>query len=276
VNRETALAAAPLASLTRFDHPDDAGEPHRDPPEEISPAAQINFIESGVFEIAAGRRRERFVPGEVFVTRPADAYRCRHSDASPRDVSLSLQLHAPGAADALRRLRGRIRLPASNRLAYARLRLLSAAASGDGLAFETRAAEALEAASAAPDAGAAPFRAGQLGWYSRRVDRVRELLEARFAEPRGLALEDLAREAAMSPFHFARLFRELTGTPPHRYLRNLRLEAARRLLLSGARVTDACYDAGFSSLSHFSRQFRRRYGLSPSRLTAPSRGASRS
>jgi len=71
----------------------------------------------------------------------------------------------------------------------------------------------------------------------------------------------------MSPFHFARLFRETTGTPPHRYLVSVRLREAARRLRQGARVTDACFDVGFGNLSHFVRAFRRTFGVSPSRYT---------
>ena len=72
----------------------------------------------------------------------------------------------------------------------------------------------------------------------------------------------------MSPFQFARVFRELVGIPPHQYLVRRRLARARELLQADMTVTDACYAAGFNNLSHFVRSFRRAFGVSPSRLKA--------
>jgi AraC-like DNA-binding protein len=69
----------------------------------------------------------------------------------------------------------------------------------------------------------------------------------------------------LSPFHFSRVFRELAGVPPHRYLQRVRLARAAVLLREGMTVTDAALASGFPSLSHFIRQFRRAYGASPSR-----------
>jgi AraC-like DNA-binding protein len=68
----------------------------------------------------------------------------------------------------------------------------------------------------------------------------------------------------MSPFHFTRLFHELVGTPPHRFLRDLRLDKALEMLRDGEPVTSTCYAVGFGNLSHFIRSFRRRFGMAPS------------
>ena len=70
----------------------------------------------------------------------------------------------------------------------------------------------------------------------------------------------------MSPFRFARVFRDLTGIPPHKYLVRARLMRARALLRTGTSVTNACYAVGFNNLSHFIRSFRRTFGDAPSRL----------
>ena len=85
------------------------------------------------------------------------------------------------------------------------------------------------------------------------------------------SLASLARSVGMSPFQFARVFRELTGCPPHKYLLKVRLDRASRMLLDGKSVTETCFDAGFSNLSHFTRSFRRQFGCAPSSFK--SRGA---
>ncbi len=104
----------------------------------------------------------------------------------------------------------------------------------------------------------------QLGWYARRVDRAREKLDVDYSRDHKLA--SLAEEAGMSPFHFSRVFRELVGTPPHRYLVRRRLEVASKLLREGLSVSETCFSSGFTNLSHFVRSFRGYFGRSPSRF----------
>ena len=108
------------------------------------------------------------------------------------------------------------------------------------------------------------FRPDRLAWYAARVDRAKALIEARYAEP--LSLSVMARDSGMSVFHFARIFGELEGRPPHRYLTDVRLSHACARLRDGAGVTETCFAVGFGSLSHFVTTFRRRYGTRPSRI----------
>src|SRR5207302_254909 len=102
----------------------------------------------------------------------------------------------------------------------------------------------------------------------RARDRARELARERILthsdEPHTLA--SLASSVGMSAFHFARVFRSLIGAPPHRLLRDVRLDRARCMLLDGQSVTTTCYAVGFGNLSHFIRSFRRRFGTAPSLL----------
>ena len=60
-----------------------------------------------------------------------------------------------------------------------------------------------------------------------------------------------------------RLFRQELQSTPAAYLQQLRLENARRLLLSGGSVTDTALASGFSDCSHFIQLFKARYGLTP-------------
>jgi AraC-like DNA-binding protein len=114
------------------------------------------------------------------------------------------------------------------------------------------------------------YRVSQLKWYAERVEAARETLEALYWEQHSLA--SLAASVGMSPFQFARVFRELTGYPPHKYLLKARLDRASRMLLGGKSVTETCFEVGFSNLSHFTRSFRGRFGCAPSSFK--SRGAS--
>ena len=156
-------------------------------------------------------------------------------------------------------------LSPTNRLGYLRLRLTRAADTDETLPVEGIAADLLGAATNS-DASTLRhlFRERQLGWYFTRVEAARARLESRYAEPHSLT--SLAADAGMSPFHFARVFRELVGTPPRRYLLRARLRQARRRLLDGESVTHTCFATGFNNLSYFIRAFRRAFGASPSLL----------
>lgn len=79
-----------------------------------------------------------------------------------------------------------------------------------------------------------------------------------------LDLEALAREAALSPFHYHRVFRGMIGETPLEMHRRLRLErAAWQLLTRDAAVTAIAFDAGYETHESFTRAFRAAYGASP-------------
>jgi AraC-like DNA-binding protein len=82
---------------------------------------------------------------------------------------------------------------------------------------------------------------------------------------RPMTIDEVAREAAMSPFHFIRQFSALFGNTPHQVRIQSRLDRAKHLLARGDHsVTDVCMDVGFSSLGSFSDLFARRIGMPPS------------
>jgi AraC-like DNA-binding protein len=90
---------------------------------------------------------------------------------------------------------------------------------------------------------------------------------------RKIDLEDAARQAGTSPFHFLRLFAGVLGVTPHQYLLRSRLRHAARLLADDdIAVTDIAYDVGFSDLSNFVRTFHRAAGVSPTKFRQASRG----
>jgi AraC-like DNA-binding protein/mannose-6-phosphate isomerase-like protein (cupin superfamily) len=88
-------------------------------------------------------------------------------------------------------------------------------------------------------------------------------VDRHFREP--LTLGAAAAQAHLSPNYFSERFRQYTGTSFQLYLQERRLRFARSLLAStGLTVTEVCHAAGFNSLSHFGRAYRRRYGDAPS------------
>src|SRR6185295_8417384 len=79
-----------------------------------------------------------------------------------------------------------------------------------------------------------------------------------------LSLEALANRAGLSPFHFHRLFRSAIGETLKQYTQRLRLErAAGRLVINDATILDVALDSGFQSHETFSRQFKRRFQVTP-------------
>jgi AraC family transcriptional regulator len=79
-----------------------------------------------------------------------------------------------------------------------------------------------------------------------------------------LHLEELARVAGISRFHFAREFKRMTGVPPHQYLVKLRIQRAKSLLEGTTMpLSEVGLQSGFSHQSHFSRLFRRFTGTTP-------------
>jgi AraC-like DNA-binding protein len=111
----------------------------------------------------------------------------------------------------------------------------------------------------------------------RRLRRARDLL-AEVCEPR-LSIQDVARQAGMSPFHFIRRFEGVFGLTPHQFRMQSRLDRAKLLLAGGQHsVTEVCFECGFASLGSFSDLFARRVGAAPSayrrraRLLVPAPG----
>jgi AraC-like DNA-binding protein len=96
----------------------------------------------------------------------------------------------------------------------------------------------------------------------KRLLRGKDFLDSFHAEE--LPLNEVARAACVSPYHFHRLFREVFGKTPNQYLQRKRLERARELLRSTDRgVTEISMDVGFQSSTSFSALFRKTFGYSP-------------
>ena len=100
------------------------------------------------------------------------------------------------------------------------------------------------------------------GLVDRRIRLAVELMHAHMH--RDLALEEIASAAHLSPFHFARLFKKLTGATPHAYLAARRAARAQALLAeTDLPVTEVGARVGYMSSSHFARAFRQATGISP-------------
>jgi AraC family transcriptional regulator len=124
-------------------------------------------------------------------------------------------------------------------------------------------ADVLEAAFARHGLPRQRRRNGTDADHADRAEAAKSYLASRLAGR--ITLDDVARAVHASPFHLARVFRQRTGVPIHRYLTRLRLRTAIERLLDGANdLTALALELGFSSHSHFADAFRREFGRTPS------------
>lgn len=111
--------------------------------------------------------------------------------------------------------------------------------------------------------GGAPFAPakGGLSLWAKR--RCLELMREQLSED--ISLDELAAEAQLSPFHFARMFKESVGVPPRVYLTRLRIEKACELLEhTDLSISDIALEVGYSSSQVLARVFLKHQRLSPS------------
>ena len=102
----------------------------------------------------------------------------------------------------------------------------------------------------------------RVGLIDRRIRRAVELMHAQL--DRDLSLKEIAAASFLSPFHFARLFKKLTGSSPHAYLATLRTKRAQLLLAeTDHSITEISSRVGYASASHFTKAFRQSTGMTP-------------
>jgi AraC family transcriptional regulator len=95
----------------------------------------------------------------------------------------------------------------------------------------------------------------------RAVEYIQDQLET------DLTVSGIAQAVYMSPYHFARLFKESTGQSPYQYVVEARVKKAKDLLTTGKfTISEAAYHVGFADQSHLTRHFKRIFGLPPMRL----------
>jgi AraC-like DNA-binding protein len=93
------------------------------------------------------------------------------------------------------------------------------------------------------------------------TQRVVAAMRARHGE--GLTLEELGRGVDLTPFQLVGLFKRTTGLTPHAYLTQIRLQAAKDALTTGAPIAEVAVDAGFYDQAALTNHFKRAYGITP-------------
>lgn len=99
----------------------------------------------------------------------------------------------------------------------------------------------------------------------KAVEQVARFVQENHCD--GIDVQDLADAAGYSRHHFSRAFKASTGVAPSAYLVAVRIDSAKRLLLSETcAVVDVAVEVGFDSLSSFTRRFAATVGTTPARL----------
>ncbi len=238
----------------------------------VHPGVELAWVEAGELVYRAGQRETAVRAGQAFVV--------------PREVEHMTAFRGPARAGALALGPGLIAeiadtLGASARTLEAsllthgpRLVALGALVRAEVLGAERGHLVAVESLAEAMTVAMLRGAGGRTTGAHARDPRIRAALERihqSYAEP--LGIEDLARAAGMSRFHFSRLFRESVGTSPYQYLVKTRVDRAAELLRSGrASVTEVALSVGFADLGRFARAFRAQKGATPAAWARTARG----
>lgn len=98
----------------------------------------------------------------------------------------------------------------------------------------------------------------------KQLLQAKDFMDTHFCEPIGI--EQMAAQAAMSEFHFIRMFKLSFGSAPYQYLLSKRLHLAHNLLQSGCGISQVALDCGFADLFSFSKAFKKYFGAAPTIL----------
>jgi len=102
----------------------------------------------------------------------------------------------------------------------------------------------------------------RVGLIDRRIRKSIELMHSQLDQ--NLSLKDLAAASYLSTFHFARLFKKITGVTPHNYLAAIRTQKAQLLLADDSlSINSIAAQVGYLSSSHFTKAFRTATGITP-------------
>ena len=244
--------------------------PQDRPYEELHDEFVIAIVTAGSFQYRAScsrTGREIMTPGSLLLGHPAQHFECGHEHGAG-DRCLSFR-YAPGYFEKLTTDGGggatatfqSLRLPPLRALSPVVARACAALAGSSDIAWEELGVQ-LAVQTARAEQNVAPIRTVVTPAAVARVTRTLRMIE-RHPDAR-LTLGQLAREAALSPYHFLRTFESLTGVTPHQYIRRLRLRhAAMRLIVEPGKVVDLALDTGFGDVSNFNRAFRAEFGVNP-------------
>jgi AraC-like DNA-binding protein len=237
------------------------------PFEERHETASIALVLEGSFTYRAEKGRHLLHPGALLLGNPGACYSCGH-DHGRGDRCISLKFEPHGLAEIAASAGGtaRFRFPVAklpiDRALLPRCAVLAAAGGSRDRLLRDQEVFALVEAVVRRLTGAAPAPQQISALDERRIGRALQHADRAADEP--LDLDQLAGAAAMSRYHFLRVFRRVVGETPYQYVLGLRLaRAAARLLATGDPVSRIAFEQGFGDLSTFNSSFRDRFGTTP-------------
>lgn len=249
-------------------------EPGEKPYAELHRCHSISFVRKGSFGYHCRGRAHELVAGSLLIGSPGNEFVCTH-DHVCGDECLSFFFVAE-LVEAIGARAEAWQVGATPPLAELMVlgELAQAAAEGRSDIALDEAGHLIASRLVDVVSGKARKPAGVTARDRRRAVETALWIDAH-SQSR-IELEDIARQAGVSPFHFLRLFSAVLGVTPHQYLVRSRLRRAARQLAEDDRpVTDIAYDVGFNDLSNFVRTFHRAAGVSPSKFRQASRGKSK-
>jgi AraC family transcriptional regulator len=222
----------------------------------------VAAVMRGTFQYRTPDGRATLVPGALMLGNPGACFQCGHQHGVG-DRCLSFHFDPEFFEEIV------ASVPRAQRLTFTMPRLspserllpviLAAETADDGLGFEEA---ALRVAAAAVTLESGASEAVGNPRQERRVAEILRRMEAEPEEPAALA--QLARDAAMSPYHFLRTFNAVSGVTPYQFVLAQRLRrVAERLRRTTDPITAIACEAGFNDLSTFNRRFRRIVGMTP-------------
>jgi AraC-like DNA-binding protein len=246
-------------------------EPGEKPYAELHACHSISFVRKGSFGYHCHGRSHELVVGSVLIGIPGAEFVCTH-DHVCGDECLSF-FFEPELVEAIGDCPSAWQIGATPPLAELMVlgELAQAAADGQSDIALDEVGHLIASRMVEVVSGKSKKRTSVTARDRRRAVEAALWIDAH--SHRDIELEDVAREAGVSPFHFLRLFSGALGVTPHQYLVRSRLRrAARHLADDDKPVTDIAYDVGFNDLSNFVRTFHRAAGVSPLKFRQVSRG----
>jgi len=239
------------------------------PFEEMHRGMCIAAVTQGTFQYRTRQGSAVLAPGAVLLGNDRQCFQCRHEHAAG-DRCLSFHFTVEFCEAVAASIPGAPRpdftvprLPPLPALAPTLAAAEAARENGEAARFEELALRIAGVVYTAACAQTVSPRAPSQRDVRRIGDAVHRILAA---DEDALPLQELAREAAMSPYHFLRTFRAVVGMTPHQFLLHTRLNrAAVRLRTTKESISAIAFAAGFNDLSTFNHRFRRVIGVSPQR-----------
>lgn len=100
---------------------------------------------------------------------------------------------------------------------------------------------------------------------TKRFHKIFDYIETNYSHE--MSSSDLAEIAHISPYYFCRIFKQVTGRTPTEYINEIRLRKSIELLKTDSMsITEIAMNCGFNDINYFSRVFKKRYGISPSKF----------